>query len=249
LRPARALLAPVPPRAHLAWFPPSVLPRSVIRRPWSRRPWSRRPCSRRPCSRRPCSQNGTTLALPLAWRHRTQPRLREGGERSSAGPMMRISRLCRAAAGVSQGTVRGAGMRQAQYARRIRAGLLRDPLDRRRWDGRTGVSCGKQWTKIKAACVKFHACGRALPPQGPCWGTFLGGHLALCGRVVQPWRRRDIAPLRCDTRKELPSRSRESPYYSDGARIRSHQPSFRSSWKHSSLVETDPSLPWVLRNI
>jgi hypothetical protein len=32
------------------------------------------------------------LALLLAWRHRTQPRLREGGERSSAGPMLIISR-------------------------------------------------------------------------------------------------------------------------------------------------------------
>jgi hypothetical protein len=32
-------------------------------------------------------------------------------------------------------------------------------------------------------------------------------------------------------------------------RICSHQPSFRSSWKHSALVETDPLLPWVLRNL
>jgi hypothetical protein len=37
-----------------------------------------------------------------------------------------------------------------------------NPLDRRRWDDRTGVSCGKQWTKIKAACVKFHACGERI---------------------------------------------------------------------------------------
>jgi hypothetical protein len=29
----------------------------------------------------------------------------------------------------------------------------------------------------------------------------------------------------------------------------SHQPRFRSSWKHSALVETDPWLPWVLRNL
>jgi hypothetical protein len=55
----------------------------------------------------------------------------------------------------------------------MRAEFVRDPLrpakactqdgtvgalDRRRWDGRTGVSCGKQWTKSKAACVKFHEC-------------------------------------------------------------------------------------------
>jgi hypothetical protein len=71
----------------------------------------------------------------------------------------------------------------------------------------------------------------------------------LCARVVQPWCRRDVAPLRCGTCKELASRSEESPYYSDGARICSHQPSFRSSWKHSTLVEMDPSLPWVLRNL
>jgi hypothetical protein len=68
-------------------------------------------------------------------------------------------------------------MRQAQYARRIRAEFIRDPLrqaeactldgtgaalDRRHWDGRTGVSCGKQWTKIKAACVKFQAYGEGI---------------------------------------------------------------------------------------
>jgi hypothetical protein len=53
-------------------------------------------------------------------------------------------------------------MRQAQYARRIRAEFLRDPLDRRRLDNRAGASCGKQWTKITAACVKFHACGERI---------------------------------------------------------------------------------------
>jgi hypothetical protein len=68
-------------------------------------------------------------------------------------------------------------MRQAQYARCVRAEFIRDPLrpaeactqdgtggavDRRLWDGPTGVSCGKQWTKIKEACIKFHACGERI---------------------------------------------------------------------------------------
>jgi hypothetical protein len=65
-------------------------------------------------------------------------------------------------AGVSQDTVRGAAMRQAQYARRIRAEFLRDTLDRRPWDGRTGVSCGKQWTRIKAACVNSTHVGERI---------------------------------------------------------------------------------------
>jgi hypothetical protein len=73
--------------------------------------------------------------------------------------MMRISRYA-AQAGVPQDTVRGAGMRRAQYARRIRAEFLRDLLDRRRWDGRTGESCGKQWTKTKGGVRKI-PCMRA----------------------------------------------------------------------------------------
>jgi hypothetical protein len=61
--------------------------------------------------------------------------------------------LRRAAAGVSQNTVRGASMRQAQYTRRIRAQFIRSPLrpadactqdgtggalERRRWEARAG---------------------------------------------------------------------------------------------------------------
>jgi hypothetical protein len=81
--------------------------------------------------------------------------------------------LCLAAAFVSQDSIMGASMRQVQYARRIRGAFIKNllrpadacsqdgtgcALDRRRWDGRTAVSCGKPWSKVKAACVKLHAC-------------------------------------------------------------------------------------------
>jgi hypothetical protein len=65
LRPALALLAPILPRAHPAWLSPSVLPQ-----------WRCKAAS---------------LALLLAWRHRSQPRLREGEERASADLTMRTS--------------------------------------------------------------------------------------------------------------------------------------------------------------
>jgi hypothetical protein len=73
--------------------------------------------------------------------------------------MIRISRYAaQRQVSLRTQTVLGAGMRQAENARRIRAEFIRDPLrpaeastkdgtggalDRRRWDGRTGVSCGK----------------------------------------------------------------------------------------------------------
>jgi hypothetical protein len=61
-------------------------------------------------------------------------------------------------------------MKQSAYYRRIRATFLDSPdrpsrtayegtgcdLDSRRWGGRSAESCGKQWTKIKSSCVKFH---------------------------------------------------------------------------------------------
>jgi hypothetical protein len=79
--------------------------------------------------------------------------------------------LCRAAAAVSQSSMLGAGMSMADYGRRIQKLFLRDErpvdacsqegtgsaLNQRRWDGRTAISCRKQWIKVKSACVGLHA--------------------------------------------------------------------------------------------
>jgi hypothetical protein len=35
-------------------------------------------------------------------------------------------------------------------------------MDSRRWDDRSAESCGKQWSKIKSSCVKFHSCMERL---------------------------------------------------------------------------------------
>jgi hypothetical protein len=76
------------------------------------------------------------------------------------------------AAGASQGTVRGAGMRQAQYARRIRAEFIWDPVrpaevdrsnrDQCQW--RPGACQGCGWAPFRAAT---HLAFREIsPPLG-----------------------------------------------------------------------------------
>jgi hypothetical protein len=155
-------------------------------------------------------------------------------------------------------------MRQAQYARRIRPEFIRDPLrpakactqdgtggalDRRRWDSRTGVSCGKQWTKIKVACVKFHACGERIRRMELTWAPTKED----IARCALPWynlgagltsRLNDVIRA-----KSYPGYRKSRHIIQVEPRMCSHQPSFFSSWNHSALVKTDPLLPWVPRNL
>jgi hypothetical protein len=84
--------------------------------------------------------------------------------------------LCYAEAEVGENPVLDASMKQSEYSRRIRAKFLKSPsrptgiaydgsgceMDSRRWDGRSAESCGKQWSKIKSPCVKFHSCMERL---------------------------------------------------------------------------------------
>jgi hypothetical protein len=172
--------------------------------------------------------------------------------------------LCRAAAGVSQDTVRGAGMRQAQYARRIRAEFIRDTLrpvktcpqdgtggalDRRRWDGRTGVSCGKQWTKIEAACLNFHACGERIRRMEITWAP-TKEDIARCALALYNLGAGVTLRLYDVIRpKSYPVDRKSRHTIQMEPRICSHQPSFPSSWKHSALVKTVPLLPWVPLNL
>jgi hypothetical protein len=137
LRPAHALLPPVPPCAHLTWLPPPVLAPSVLA-PSVLPKWRRKV---------------PPPALLLAWRHRTPPRLKRGRGKGLGWSDDENLEICRAAAGVSQNTILGASVRQALYGRRIRAEFITDTLrpaevytqdatggalNRRCWEARAG---------------------------------------------------------------------------------------------------------------
>jgi hypothetical protein len=81
--------------------------------------------------------------------------------------------VCRAAVAAGSDAIIGNGMSRAEFGRRIFAAILRDPLvpanegsgvrsggalDPRRWSGRSAVGAQKQFLKIKAACLSYHAC-------------------------------------------------------------------------------------------
>jgi hypothetical protein len=97
-RAARARSTSRSPRVAPALRAPALrapaLRAPAVRSLAARAPIIRTPAVRAPALRAPKMETqGTAPRTFLAWRHRTQPRLLEGGERSSAGPMMRISRF------------------------------------------------------------------------------------------------------------------------------------------------------------
>jgi hypothetical protein len=80
--------------------------------------------------------------------------------------------LCDGQQQVSERAEIGAGMRKAEFHRRLHARLRVSshrpvdactlegtgcPLDKRRWEGRSLESVGKQWDKIKSACTKMYS--------------------------------------------------------------------------------------------
>jgi hypothetical protein len=80
--------------------------------------------------------------------------------------------LCDGHQQVSERAEIGAGMRKAEFHRRLQARLRASshrpvdactlegtgcPLDKRRWEGRSPESVGKQWDKIKSACTKMYS--------------------------------------------------------------------------------------------
>jgi hypothetical protein len=111
----------------------------------------------------------------------------------------------------------------------------------------SGVSCGKQWTKIKAACVTFHACGERIRRMELTWAPTKDD---VARRVLASYtlgagvtsRLYDVIRA-----KSYPVDRNSRHIIQMEPRMCSYQPSFRSSWKHSALVETDPLLPWVPR--
>jgi hypothetical protein len=122
-------------------------------------------------------------------------------------------------------------------------------VDRRRWDGRTGVPCGKQWTKSMAACVKLRACGERIHRMELTWAPTkediarcVLGLYSLGAGVTS--RLFDVIRA-----KSYPVDRRSRHVIQMEPRMCSHQPSSPSSWKHSALVEPDPLLPWVPRNL
>jgi hypothetical protein len=114
---------------HLA---PHVAP--ALRGPARRGPALRAPAVRGPAVRAPALRahkietQGTTFRSSLGMETPDSAEAQKGPGKglgwSDAGNLA----LCRVAGGISQDTVRGAGMRQAQYARRIRAEFIRGPL-------------------------------------------------------------------------------------------------------------------------
>jgi hypothetical protein len=83
--------------------------------------------------------------------------------------------LAKAVVCVSTNSINGAQMKRAQYERRMRAEMLRDPgkpvlgdnnnggpRDARRWEGRTAVACSKQWMKVKSRYTSLHGCSKRL---------------------------------------------------------------------------------------
>jgi hypothetical protein len=98
--------------------------------------------------------------------------------------------LCRAAAGVSTDAVRGAGMKQALYARRIRAEFKRDPLRPAEVDRTNRDHC--LWRP--GACQSYG------------WADFQAANHHAFGEISS------FSLL-------LQQRPKESPYYTGGARI------------------------------
>jgi hypothetical protein len=106
----------------------------ALRAPAVRAPAVRAPAVRAPALRAPALRahkietQGTTFRSSLGMQTPDSAEAQKGPGKglgwSDAGNLA----LCRAAGGISQDTVRGAGMRQAQYARRIRAEFIRGPL-------------------------------------------------------------------------------------------------------------------------
>jgi hypothetical protein len=131
---ARVLLAPCSraARARSTSRPPRVAP--ALRGPARRGPALRGPAVRAPAVRAPALRahkietQGTTFRSSLGMETPDSAEAQRGRGKGLGWCDLENLALCRAAAGVSQDTVRGAGMRQAQYARRIRAELIRDPL-------------------------------------------------------------------------------------------------------------------------
>jgi hypothetical protein len=107
---------------------------------------------------------------PSAWRSR-------GKGKGLAWSDVENVALCDGHQQVSERAEIGAGMRKAEFHRRLQARLRsssrrpRDactlegtgcPLDKRRWEGRSPESVGKQWDKIKSACTKMYSVVRRI---------------------------------------------------------------------------------------
>jgi hypothetical protein len=114
---------------HLA---PRVAP--ALRGPARRGPVLRAPVLRAPAVRAPALRShkietqGTTFRSSLGRETPDSSEAQRGRGRDLGWSDDENLALCCTAGGVSQDTVRSAGMRQAQYARRIRAEFIRDPL-------------------------------------------------------------------------------------------------------------------------
>jgi hypothetical protein len=103
----------------------------AVRAPVIRAPAVRAPAVRAPALRAPkLETQGTASRSSLGVETPDSAEAQRGRGKVLGWSDVDNLALWRAAAGVSQDSVRGAGLRQAQYARCIRAEFLRDPLDR-----------------------------------------------------------------------------------------------------------------------
>jgi hypothetical protein len=109
------------------------------------------------------------------------------------------------------------------------------------------VSCGKQRTKIKAAYVKFHACGERIRRMELTWAP-TKEDIARCALALYNLGAGVASRLYGVIRaKSYPVDRKSRHIILLEPRMCSHQPSFTS--KHSAVVMTDPLLLWVPRNL
>jgi hypothetical protein len=187
LLPAHALLAPGTTRTCLVWLPPSVVlpavvPRSVL--PPSVVPRSVLPPA--PARRaHKIETQGTMFRSSLGMETPDSAEAQRGRGKGLGWSDDYNLAVCRAVVGVSQDIVRGAGMTQAQYARRIRPSLQGTLYDR----PRPALRMGREIPSIGDAGTAGRACRagssgrksrgvrkipriwRARPPHGTHLGT------------------------------------------------------------------------------